>query len=483
MSHKRTISRRKFLGEASCAAIGATTLFSTLFNLKSLNAAASFNSTIMRGTPEDYRALVCIQFSGGIDSFNMLVPNDNVFYNQYANTRSNMALNRNALLNIHPKVPDRDGRTFGLHPSLVHMQQLFDNEKLAFVSNVGTLIRPMNKIQYYDNSVPAPLGLYSHSDQQQQWQTGLPHERSSIGWGGKMADLMISANPNNTISMNISLAGSNVFQSGENTVEYSLHPEYGSEGIYGYNSEDWLFHNLQTAAINGMVNPVYKNVFKNTYRKTIKTAIEGSELFATAIENAPVFNVPFEGDHYFTQSMQMVAKTISGRNTLNVKRQIFFVEFGGWDMHDELLNNQEELLSILDSALHSFYSALEQMGVANQVTTFTLSEFSRTLTSNGNGTDHAWGANVFVMGGDVNGKNIYGQYPSLALTNNNFNNDTNPQEVGGGVLIPTISTDEYFAELALWYGLPSSDLALIFPNIGHFYTPMSGQMPIGFLNL
>lgn len=152
-------------------------------------------------------------------------------------------------------------------------------------------------------------------------------------------------------------------------------------------------------------------------------------------------------------------------------------------MHDELIDNQRDLLAVVDEALGKFYLALEQLGVTDQVTTFSLSEFSRTLTSNGNGTDHAWGSNVFVMGGAVKGKQIYGQYPSLALSNDNWNSDTNPLDVGGGVFLPTTSTDEYFAELALWYGVPKSDLALLFPNIGYFYNPMSGTSPIGFLDV
>jgi uncharacterized protein (DUF1501 family) len=179
----------------------------------------------------------------------------------------------------------------------------------------------------------------------------------------------------------------------------------------------------------------------------------------------------------------MIAKTIAGRDALNMNRQIFFVEYGGWDHHDELLNNQALMLGEVDNALYEFNAAMEQLGIADKVTTFSLSEFSRTLTSNGNGTDHAWGGNTFVMGGAVNGRRIFGNYPSLALTNYNPTMDTNPLEVGGGSLIPTTSADEYFAELALWYGVPASELVTLFPNIGNFYTPMSGSNPIGFLNL
>ncbi len=472
MGNDHKVSRRKFLGQASCAAVGSTTLFSTLFNLKSVNAAASFNSSI-GSKPNDYKAIVCLLNAGGIDSFNMLIPRSNTEYNQYANTRSNVAIPQGDLLPINPLVSD--GKQYGLHPSLVHMQSLFETNKLAFVSNIGSLVQPITKQQFYNGSVPIPLGLYSHSDQIMHWQTGVPHARVAQGWGGKMADLMVSANENQTVSMNISLSGSNVFQTGNNSVEYSLHPVQGSIGINGYN-DDWLINQLRKAAIDGMVNPTYQNVFKNTYAKTIKTAIDGNELLSTVLDNAPVFTTPFSNND-LSSSFQMIAKTIAGRVELDMNRQIFFIEYGGWDHHDELINAQAVMLTEVDNALFEFNAAMEQLGLLDNVTTFSLSEFSRTLTSNGNGTDHAWGGNVFVMGGAVYGRNIYGTFPSLALGN------SNPQEIGGGSLIPTTAADQYFAEIAMWYGVPVSELATLFPNIGYFFDTTSGSSPLGFLNL
>ena len=469
---KHPITRRKFIGQASCIAIGATTVFSTLFNLKTMSAAASFNSTVAGSN--DYKALVCLLNAGGMDSFNMLVPRNNAAYNVYKASRSNMALNQNVLRPINPIVSD--GNQYGLHPSMTRMQAMFEAGKLAFISNVGTLIHPITKQQFYAGSVEVPLGLYSHSDQVMHWQTGVPQARVAKGWGGKIADLMISANQNQNVSMNISLSGTNIFQTGENSVEYSLHPEYGSVGILDYDNQDWVFNKMKRASIDGMVNPSYQDVFKNTYKKTIKTSIDGNAILSKVFESSPTFTVPFTQDSDLSRSFEMIAKTIAGRVPLQMKRQIFFIEYGGWDHHDELLQNQAGMLSEVANALHQFNAALEQLGVADKVTTFSLSEFSRTLTSNGNGTDHAWGANVFIMGGAVKGKRIYGQYPSLALGN------ANPLEIGGGSLIPTTSADKYFAELALWYGVPSSELVTLFPNIGNFYNPMSGQYPIGFLN-
>jgi uncharacterized protein (DUF1501 family) len=491
MTNKENIynaSRRKFFGQASCGAIGATTMFSTLFNLNTINASASVNSSV-GAKPGDYKALVCILNSGGADSFNMIVPRSAAEYAQYANTRSNMALTLNSLRPINPLISD--GKQYGLHPSMVHMQSLFEANKLAFVSNVGSLVQPITKQQFYDGSIPIPLGLYSHADQVMHWQTGVPHQRVAQGWGGKMADLLNSANENQTISMNLSLSGSNIFQTGNNSVEYTLHPTNGSIGILDYNADMYPIHRLKRAAIDGLVNPTYQNVFKKTYVNTVKSAIDGDQMLSAVLANAPTFTVPFNevnpSDYQpfnnISKCLEMVAKTIAGREALGMNRQIFFIDYGGWDHHDELLNTQAAMLTNLDSALYQFNAAMEQLGIADSVTTFSLSEFSRTLTSNGNGTDHAWGGNVFIMGGAVNGRRMFGQYPSLALTNYNPNNDTNPLEVGGGSLIPTTSADAYFAELALWYGVPPSELVTLFPNIGYFYDVASQSNPIGFLNL
>lgn len=470
-NHIHRASRRKFLGQASCAAVGYTTLYSTLFNLKALNTLTGFDSTV--AATGDYKALVCILNSGGADSFNMLIPRDAASHAEYATTRSNLAIPANNLIPINPINPP-PGKLYGLHPSMVHMANMFNTGKLSFINNIGSLIQPITKQQYNDGSVPVPLGLYSHADQIMHWQTGIPHARVAQGWAGKMADIMMASNQNQTISMNISLSGSNLFQTGNNTVEYSLDPFEGSRGIIGYEG-DWIINEMRTAAINDMVNATYQNVFKKTYTRVIKTAIDGNAMLTSALANAPTFNVPFDDESELSMALCMIAKTIAARDQLQMSRQIFFVEYGGWDHHDELLQNQQAKLTELDNALYQFNAALEQLGVSNNVTTFSLSEFARTLTSNGNGTDHSWGGNVFVMGGAVNGRRFFGTYPSLQLDS--------PLEIGSGTLIPTTSADEYFAEIALWYGLPASELLTLFPNLGYFYTPGSPNPPLGFLNI
>jgi len=464
------VTRRKFLGQASCAAVGATTLWSSLVNLKALNALAIANSTTL-GDP-DYKALVCLFQSGGNDSFNMLMPRNPDEYNDYATTRSNIAIPLDQMLPIFPD--NAGGRLFGLHPSMVRSQQLFNDGKMAFISNVGTLVEPTTKEQYWQGQVNLPLGLYSHSDQGQQWMTGLPNGRSGTGWGGRIADIIKDMNSSPNISMNLSLSGTNIFQTGESTIEFALDPYDGSSGIYGYGDvEEWnVFDRLRTRAINSLVDYEYQDMFSKTYIDVIRRSRDGHAQFQEAIGNVPQFQTVFT-DNYLSHAFQMAAYSIAAHEALGMKRQIFFIDYGGWDTHDELLGSQSGLLFELDAAFGEFSDVLNELGLSQQVTTFSLSEFGRTLTSNGNGTDHAWGGNVMVLGGDVIGKKIYGEYPSLALNSS--------IELGSGVMLPQLSSDQYFAELALWFGINPSDLNTIFPTLTNFYQPGSG-MPIGFLN-
>jgi uncharacterized protein (DUF1501 family) len=303
------------------------------------------------------------------------------------------------------------------------------------------------------------------------WQTGVPHDRVAQGWGGKIADMLHACNTNQAISLNISLAGSNIYQTGNTSIEFAIDPYGGSTTINGY-GEDWQMSQMRTQAIDNMIDAYHEDMFKKSFVDIIKIGKEGAEQFNTAVDSVNI-NTPFT-DNYLSQSFNMIAKTIAARDTLGMSRQIFFISYGGWDHHDEVLNAQEEMLTEVDSALAEFNAAMKELGVHDDVVTFSMSEFGRTLTSNGNGTDHAWGGNVFAMGGPVNGQQVYNGYPDLGLNNN--------IEIGGGVLIPSMSVDEYFSELSLWFGVPPSELITLFPNITNFYSPGSGN-PIGFLNI
>ena len=463
---KLKIHRRQFLGQASCFALGSTTLLSTLSNLKFLNAASMANSTTAMGG--DYKALICILLSGGSDSHNMLVPRESGMYAHYAQTRNAVAIPRDQLHVLN-------NTDYGVHPAMGSIAQLFNNEKLSFISNIGTLVQPMIKDEVWQNEQLLPLGLFSHSDQIQQWQTSIPNSRNNIGWGGKIADLMSDMNSNDSISMNISLSGNNIFQTGNNSVEYALDPSTGGMEIYGYRESEFpdAFEAARNKAVDNLLDMHHEDIFKKTYVDVIKTSRDANIEFREAMEDTPYLADLFGNDE-FSEALHLIGRIISARENLGMQRQIFFVEFDGWDHHDELLNSQAEMLAVLDSGMKSLNDALERIGMSDCVTTFTCSEFGRTLTWNGNGTDHAWGGNVMVMGGPVQGMRIFGNYPSLEL-------NSEYELGGGGIILPTLSVDEYFAELALWFGVSPSDLQILFPNIGNFYNSASGQMPIGFL--
>lgn len=462
---KKKLNRRSFLGQSSCAAIGCTTFLSTLCNLKLMNAATMNNSSVVGG--DDYKALICIMLAGGNDSFNMVIPTDQSQYNKYYDIRTNLSVSRNQILGLN-------GTNLGLHPSMSEARDLFNSNKLSVVSNIGTLIEPLqSKQQLYDGSVPVPLGLFSHSDQAQQWQTSIPHNRSAVGWGGKMSDMLQSQNTSQNISMNISLSGSNIFQRGNSTVEYAIDAYDGSIGMEGYDDGN-QFGTLRRAAIDNMVDAHYADMFQKAYIDVVKVSRNAHIEFSDALNGVQDLNTSFSGN-YLSESMHMIAKVIASRNTLGMKRQIFFIEHSGWDHHDEVVMAQTEMLGEVSRAMGELNSALEEINMSDCVTTFTMSEFGRTLASNGNGTDHGWGGNVMVMGGAVNGGQVYGSYPDLELQSD--------IELGSGVYMPTLSADQYFAELALWFGVSPSDLNDLFPNIGNFYSTGGSGLPIGFLNI
>jgi uncharacterized protein (DUF1501 family) len=423
-----------------------------------------FNALAAPG--EDYRALVCLFLSGGIDSFNVLVPSGGPEYLEYAGVRGDLALPQNVLLPITPR--RSDGRVYGLHPGIVELQTLFEQDRFAIVSNVGTLVEPTTLDQYRRGSVALPLGLFSHSDQSMQWQSSLPDSRAAVGWAGRMADVIQSGNCNPNISMNISLSGSNVWQSGQVTSHYTI-TENGSEGLWDYGgpSQEAI---VRTEAVDSLLALQYRHLFQKVFAQRMRGAIDANVDFSNAIANLPPLTTQFS-DTSLSRKFRMIAMTIAAREALCMKRQTFFVEIGGWDHHDEVILNQETMLPIVSHALSEFASALVELDVVDQVTTFTASDFGRTLSSNGRGSDHAWGGNHMVMGPAVPGGDIYGTFPDLYAGNS--------LDTGRGRLIPTTSVDQYFAQLALWFGVPSADLDLVLPNIRRFWTPGSATPPLG----
>lgn len=483
MSRKRNISRRQFLGEASCAAIGSTTFLSTALNLGLLNTAAARPHIV--DDPQDYKAIVCILLAGGADSHNILMPTAADPYADYLATRTSLALTKTDGINLGsnplyynysiPLIsPGMIDSGYGIHGGMTRVRDLFSGGNLAFLANIGTLIEPIaNKVIYGDGTKQLPLGLYSHSDQIMQWQTSVPQDRSAVGVGGRIADVLNDAQSIPEVSMNISLDGKNRFQSGNQVLEYSIsnsatQDNVGFEGLPSWYSNGGFLNQTKEVAVKNMVEQSYSNLFHKTYSGLTKQTVEAIEIFKNALGKAPAINTVFS-DTTLSKDLLMMAKVMSVRNELGKNRQIFFTTFGGWDHHDNVIGSQSGMLPVLSNALGEFYESLEELGLQNKVTTFTISDFARTLTSNGNGSDHAWGGNQIIMGGAIDGGKIYGNYPSLAL-----NSDFNLSDRGR--MLPTTSVDELYASLALWFGVAKADLSYILPNISNFYTPPVGDI-------
>ena len=451
------ISRRRLLRNSGLVALAAAAPLGT------------FSNVAQAALGDDYRALVCVLLAGGADSFNMLLPFDQNRYDDYALIRSDLALPRNELLPL-AAVAAGD-RTFAVHPGLAEMQGLFDQGDLAFVANVGTLVEPTDPAAVGDGSARLPLGLFSHADQIAQWQTSVPDRRILTGFGGRVGDVVQPLLPPVPISMNVSLSGTNVFQTGESVNAYSVDAQEGVRGVAGYNdAEDGS--ELFTEALDRLLAADHADPFRRTYARRLRGAIDSGATLEAALQSAPALGTMFS-ESGFSRSLSQIARVISARDILGARRQTFFVTFGGWDHHDDVLPKQAQMLPALSRGLAEFYQALGEMGLASNVTTFTISDFGRTLTSNGKGSDHGWGGHNLVMGAGVRGATVYGEYPELA--------PGNPLDVGRGRYIPTTSVDEFYADLALWFGIEAVDVDRVLPNIRRFYSPESGVPPLGLM--
>ena len=466
---RKGMSRRRFLGSAACAAVGSTTFLSSFTSLGMMNSLAAPRPILGPPPPDDYKALVCILLAGGNDSFNMVVPTTAEPFADYALSRTNLALTTGELLPLN--YTDSLGINYGIHPAMPEVANMFNDGSAAILANIGTLLEPVTKTQILNGTAPLPLGLQSHADQARHWQTSIPQTRHAKGWGGKVADILASGNSNQDISMNLSLSGTNLWQAGESVDEFTI-TQNGSVGISILGGTD-PFEIILEQGLDNILDQTYNDVLKQTYTNKVKDSQTQHEVFTAALEGLTPLSTQFSTTG-ISRQLKMVAESIAIAGGLGMARQTYYITFGGFDNHGELLNNHSARLSLLSSAIGEFYQAMNELGMSENVTTFTVSDFARTLTSNGFGTDHAWGGNALVFGGAVNGGEIYGQYPSLALNNE--------LELGNGVLLPELCTDEYSAELALWLGVDSSELEDIFPNIANFYTPGSGN-PIGFLNI
>ncbi len=456
------MNRRDFVRQACCAAVGTTGVLSALGQLRVLGAVAADGlPSRAAALPADYKALVCVFLQGGNDATNLVIPSDNAGYAAYAKARAEVAVAQSGLLPITPR-RFSDGHTYGLHPSVPALQGLFANGKLAVLANVGTLLRPTTLADYQAGRNQPPQ-LFSHSDQIFQWQSSIADQPFETGWGGRLADLLDAQNSNNQISMSISLNGNNSFQRGRSVGQFTMNAN-GASGIAVGNAAPATISTRITTLKNLLAAP-NPNAHAAAFGSISRKAIDDSELISNILRTAPVLATAFPGSPTAAR-LAMVARLISVAPTLGLKRQIFFVQLDGFDLHGAQVAGHGPLLAELSTALKAFYDATVELGVANQVTTFTASDFGRTYVPNAGGTDHGWGNHQFIMGGAVQGGDIYGQMPSLAVNG--------PDDTGRGRWIPSTSVDEYNATLATWFGVSAANLPTVLPNIGRFAKPNLG---------
>ncbi len=464
------LSRRAFMRRSGQLA-GAGVASSYALGLAGIGEAAAFSSA------GGYKALVCVFLYGGNDHGNTLIPYDQANYNRYAAIRGGqgdegggIALARGSLaqtvLNPANNQTLTDDIQYALAPSMPRLKARFDQGAMAPLLNVGPLVVPLTKAQFEGNSsqFPRPAKLFSHNDQQSTWQSSQP-EGSTSGWGGKMGDLAQSSNTNSMFTL-INATGNAVFMTGEDAVPYKIGTN-GATQFRGLERGRVYRSQSASAALDSILKSSNGNVLEADYSMVNARSIEYGGFIADALENTTVTTDFGQGNRLAAQ-LSVVARLIAARNRLGVTRQVFMVGMGGFDHHDGLIGSHEALLGQVDFALDAFYQATVDLGIEDQVTAFTASDFGRTFASNGDGSDHGWGSHHFIVGGGVNGGRFYGTAPQVSVESDD--------QVGRGRLLPTVSVDEYSSTLARWFGVDNSELPSIAPNIGRFAQPDLGFM-------
>ena len=532
-------NRRGFIRNAACAALGTAAMGNCLRDLHFINAA------LAQGPYSDYKALICLFLAGGNDSNNVIIPIATGEYGNYANIRTPVlaiptADGSGATARAFTKAAggnymDAAGHEYGIHPAMFELGELFnqtagfnDLGKLAAVLNAGPLVFPMTKAQYVANSVQKPPQLFSHADQVTQWQTSIPDQPPSTGWGGRMADLMHSFNPQNgaldTLATCITLTGTNTFEVGSMAQQYSV----GTGGVVSLSNpaNPSTATVARDAALKAILatDKALPNFFTSNYAKALDNTIATGAALSTGLGNSQMATywstvanwsktatahqvVTPNGGSTFTSSLmqqfKMVAQIIEASSRfagvsggLGMKRQIFFVQAGGYDTHtgqtgnsgaatnttaQVVIGSHANLLAEVSQCIWAFQKAMKQIGITqqgagsglhtgvNSATTFTASDFGRTFPSNGLGSDHGWGTHQMIVGGAVNGRQTYGKFPTLTVGG--------PDDTSTGRWIPTTSVDQYAATLARWLGVTDTNINAVFPNLTRF----PGTYPTGYM--
>ncbi|MDG5487289.1 DUF1501 domain-containing protein [Sphingomonas sp. BGYR3] len=451
------VSRRTLLARASqLTAIGAGAPLA--MSLGHMAEAAAPGA-------DDYRALVCIFLYGGNDHGNTLIPVDPVNHSRYLKIRGAIGYGRKDLeaTTLKPRVAQTltDDIAYAVPPQMPRVKLLFDAGKIAPVLNVGPLITPLTRAQFDGNdraNFPLPPKLFSHNDQQSVWQA-LGSEGAVVGWGGRLGDWAMERNQHSLLTC-ISASGNAVFVSGDKALQYQISPKGAikvqpiQKSAYGSPAIAAALNTLMTAHRDHAMENELAMLARRSMRMEgiVNSALDKVDL-KTGFDLAP-------GENKLADQLRIVARLIGARGELGSRRQVFFVSLDGFDHHNDLSAKHADLMAKLDEGMAAFYMALVELGVQQQVTTFTASDFGRTLVNNGDGSDHGWGSHHFVMGGAVKGGRYYGTAPHISI-------ETDDQ-VGQGRLLPSTATDQYAATLARWFGVPDAELGAILPNLGNF---------------
>jgi uncharacterized protein (DUF1501 family) len=448
-----TRTRREFL-QLTGSALTAASVFPLFNKISQVEASQT----------TDYKALCCIFLHGGNDSYNNIVPVEQDEYTYYSNVRSNLAVPKEELLNVRPASHNRQ---FGFNPSLKPLHNLFAQNRLAVLCNVGSLVAPINKTEYHRSVASRPLGLFGHYQQQNFWQD----LGASNGWGYSIYGQTGSRNPSPQIPMLVNVAGANAELLSGIDGYLTLKPgtRLTLQG-FGTTPENNIRYRALRQILSSNSSEPLSSVTATRTSKAIDDGLLTARVLASAIELKTIFPSTNIG-----QQMMQISRLILAREALGTnRRQIFYATLGGFDTHNAQLASHPTLLKDLSEAMAAFYEATVEMGLASNVTTFTLSEFGRTIQNSDGGTDHGWGTHCFVMGGAVRGGDFYGQYPSIVIGGEQ---DIDSGAQARGRIIPTTSVDQYAATLASWFGVSRSDLEIIFPNLGRF-----SQKDLGFFN-